>query len=220
MPNHVTTIIKSSNQDLIKSLRDFNKIIPMPKVFDEFGNGICVFFKIDDFIDFVKSQNLTNIDKDVLKKLAAEFAPYNDVRDRDKDEFILQAYCYFETGYKDPIDWARGHWGTKWNSYDFELTDKGCQFDTAWTHPFPVIEKLSEMYPDDEIEAKYADEDIGYNLCHYKIKNSHIEIIFDEDRQSMKDRKWFAYCVKGSQHEYVWSEKDDDYIHISESENE
>lgn len=218
MPNHVTTIIKSSNQDLVKSLKDFNQIIKMPKIFDEFGNGICMFFEIDDFIDFVKSQNLTNIDKDVLKKLAAEFAPYNDVLDRDKDEFILQAYCYFEIGYKNPIDWARANWNTKWNSYYFELTYDGCKFDTAWTHPYSIIKKLSEMYPDDEIEVKYADEDIGYNLGHYKIKNSHIEIIFDEDKQSMKDRKWFALCVKGSQNEYVWSEKDDDYIYVDDLE--
>lgn len=218
MPNYVTTIIKSSNQDLVKSLKDFNQIIPMPKIFNEFGDSIRIFFDIEDFIEFVKKQNLTTINKDVLKKLAAKFAPYNDVPDRSKDEFILQTYCYFETGCKHPIDWYKANWDTKWNSYDFELTDDGCKFDTSWTHPFSIIKKLSEMYPNDEMEVKYADEDIGYNLGHYKIKNSHIEIIFDENGQSMKDRKWFALCVKGSQHEYVWSEKDDDYIYIDDLE--
>lgn len=131
MPNNVTTTIKSSNQDLVKSLKDFNQIIPMPKIFDEFGNGVCVFFEIDNFIEFVKKRNLTTINKDLLKKLATEFAPYNDIQ--DKDEFILQAYCYFEIGYKNPIDWSRKNWDTKWNSYDFELTNDGCKFDTAWT---------------------------------------------------------------------------------------
>lgn len=37
---------------------------------------------------------------------------------------------------------------------------------------------------------------------------------------SMKDRKWFALCVKGIQNEYVWSEEDDDYICIDENEND
>lgn len=75
------------------------------------------------------------------------------------------------------------------------------------------------MYTDDEIEIKYADEDIGYNLGHYKVKNNLNMTIFDENGQSMKDRKWFAYCVKGYQDEYVWSEKDDDYIYVDENEN-
>lgn len=217
MPNHITTIIKSSNKDLIEMLKDFNKIIPLPKIFDEFCNGICMFFGIDNFIDFVKSQNLTNIDKDVLKKIAAEFAPYNDIQ--DKDEFILQAYCYFEIGYKNPIDWARKNWGTRWKCYEFELTDDGCKFDTAWTHPHPVIKKLSELFPNDEIEILYADEDIGYNLGHYKIKdNGYVKVIFDEENQSMKDRKWFALCVKGYQDEYIWSEQDDDYIYVDDIE--
>lgn len=131
----------------------------------------------------------------------------------------MQAYCYFETGCKDPIDWSRANWDTKWNSYDFELTNDGCKFDTAWTHPYPVIKKLSELFPNDEIEILYADEDIGYNLGHYKIKdNGYVKVIFDEENQSMKDRKWFAYCVKGYQDEYIWSEQDDDYIHIDDIE--
>lgn len=205
MTNHVTNIVKTKNPQITALLNDFKKIIPMPKIFDEFGNGVWAFFYIDDFIDFVKSQQLTNIDKDVLKKLAAEFAPYNDIR--DKDEFILQAYCYFKTGYKNPIDWSRKNWGTKWNGYNFELTDDGCKFDTAWTHPFPIIWKLSEMFPDDEIEILYADEDIGNNLGHYKIKNGKCTIIVDEEKMSAKENQWFALGVKGCQNEYIWDEQ-------------
>ena len=37
-------------------------------------------------------------------------------------------------------------------------------FRTANCSPFPVIFKLSQKYPDVEIDLRYADEDIGYNV--------------------------------------------------------
>ena len=55
-------------------------------------------------------------------------------------------------------DWAIENWGTKW-----EATEIGCDkntiiFDTAWSTPEPIFEKLSELLPDEYIEVKYADE--------------------------------------------------------------
>ena len=37
------------------------------------------------------------------------------------------------------------------------------KFWTAWNAPHPVIEKLSEMFPDIEIVHEWADEDLGMN---------------------------------------------------------
>ena len=211
MPNHVTTIVKSSNKDLINKLNDFTKIIPMPIIFNELGCLISMSNTIQEFIDKVKEekvmQKLEHIDKEVLKNIANKSQLHID------NQAILQAYCYLETGYKNSLDWARANWGTKWNSYDFKLTDEGCKFNTAWTHPLPILKKLSEMYPEEDIEVMYADEDIGYNLGYYKIKNGSIEIILNEEKESEKDRVWFALCVKGLQEEYVWSEEEQTYIH-------
>lgn len=73
-------------------------------------------------------------------------------------------------------NWSINNWGTKWNAYDtkFEDHEDGTatlQFDTAWSHPFPVIEALSIKFPNHPLEVEYADEDLGYNLGKYAIKN-------------------------------------------------
>lgn len=71
-------------------------------------------------------------------------------------------------------EWNVENWGTKWGAYDFDeysKYDKEFSFQTAWSQPVPIIEKLSTMFPEVEFEVNYADEDIGNNLGHYKIKN-------------------------------------------------
>lgn len=72
-------------------------------------------------------------------------------------------------------EWCPKNWGTKWNAYDHSVEpqpDDLCEvrFDTAWAHPYPVIEALSAKFPDEIIEVKYADEDFGSNCGRYKIK--------------------------------------------------
>ncbi len=47
-------------------------------------------------------------------------------------------------------DWNCEHWGTKWNAYSFQWHGKAdhciaIQFDTAWSPPEPVLDKLVEM---------------------------------------------------------------------------
>jgi Ferredoxin-like domain in Api92-like protein len=49
-------------------------------------------------------------------------------------------------------NWACEHWGTKWNATHFwvERDEDGhydCGFDTAWSPPVPIWEKLGEMFP-------------------------------------------------------------------------
>lgn len=74
-------------------------------------------------------------------------------------------------------DWSIDNWGTKWNSFGYdcitdntnESTDYALMFCTAWSAPHPVIEELSQKYPDIEIFHTWADEDIGSNcgMRHY-----------------------------------------------------
>lgn len=73
-------------------------------------------------------------------------------------------------------DWSIKNWGTKWNGYqpEIEHNEDGTaqlRFETAWSHPVPVIEALSTMFPEAEIQVSYADEDLGYNLGKYEILN-------------------------------------------------
>jgi len=76
-------------------------------------------------------------------------------------------------------NWNIEHWGTKWNAYDSSVTggpgDQAIvQFDTAWSHPAPVIEALSRRFPDENIDVMFADEDLGFNLGAYTMRNGEV----------------------------------------------
>ena len=65
-------------------------------------------------------------------------------------------------------EWSINNWGTKWNSYDNSFDGETIAFNTAWAAPHPILQKMSEMYPDIQIEHQWADEDMGHN-CGRKI---------------------------------------------------
>lgn len=52
-------------------------------------------------------------------------------------------------------------WNTKWNSYYPEDYSGGDEiaFQTAWSPPHPIIQKVSEMFPDVLIQHRWANED-------------------------------------------------------------
>lgn len=68
-------------------------------------------------------------------------------------------------------DWNVRNWGTKWDVavswdeeypeteiYDEQDNSIGYKFNTAWSPPFPAIEKLSQQYPDLEFDLSYEEE--------------------------------------------------------------
>jgi hypothetical protein len=42
-------------------------------------------------------------------------------------------------------DWRNGNWGTKWNSYDGNVTEDGISFNTAWSPPTHAIVALAKQ---------------------------------------------------------------------------
>lgn len=61
-------------------------------------------------------------------------------------------------------DWSIHNWGTKWNSCDATFfDDDNCfRFWTAWSPCSPVIQKLSEMFPDARFEYEYCEPGCGF----------------------------------------------------------
>ena len=58
-------------------------------------------------------------------------------------------------------DWRLEHWGTKWGIYNatcerMDANTLVLSFDTAWSPPIPVFDKLVEM--GFEVSARYLDE--------------------------------------------------------------
>ena len=154
MPNHITTILRAP-QEVIHTLLteegvDFNRIIPMP---DDVIKGGIGHAKIDGEMQKVYWPEGKRTEDDPMG-LKVEPIPYPE-------------------GATDWYEWSINNWGTKWNAYDHELSedDTVVRFDTAWAHPYPVITKLSEMYPDVLLAVIYADEDLGSNFGAYAMQN-------------------------------------------------
>lgn len=119
--------------------------------------------------------------------------------------------------------WCIAKWGTKWNSYgytvDMSFKDGKLTFLTAWSAPHPVLEKLSEMYPDIKFEHEWADEDIGMNCGRH--------IYFDGERteeyypESSRERIEFAAHVmdcEPSEWGLFLNASGTDYVNFSDEE--
>lgn len=73
-----------------------------------------------------------------------------------------------ETGFPNWYDWSLENWGTKWNVCDGSVISKIDDeliftFETAWSVPHPIFEKIAELYPGLSMEISAFDE--GWNFA-------------------------------------------------------
>ena len=87
-------------------------------------------------------------------------------------------------------------WGTKWNSYwpgDYN-GDNEITFQTAWSAPHPIVEKLSHMYPEVKIQHRWANEDYTMDCGSHTYQNGMIidwdEPQTDKERMEMSAEIW------------------------------
>ena len=86
-------------------------------------------------------------------------------------------------------DWACQHWGTKWNACETEVIDEThVSFDTAWSTPQEIFEKLSEKYHT-TIKVEFADECIPENSGTIIYKDGK-EVSFKEGDIEFSDYVW------------------------------
>jgi hypothetical protein len=70
-------------------------------------------------------------------------------------------------GFADWYDWSIANWGTKWSDCETELvhhfpTELLYRFDTAWSPPIPLIEKMSVKYPTLSFAIVYEELGMGF----------------------------------------------------------
>ncbi len=196
MPNHVVNHISlQGDPEKIRSMLetiksdehgigsvDFNKIIPMSKSLDiEAGSRTDRGLKVyRDFIDVYTLAGTMNMDK--LRNIPVEseeifLRQRTDIR-RDEWELGKAAWRNIrDFGAPTWYDWCISNWGTKWNAYgysedtiDYHDGDT-LYFQTAWSAPHPILEKLTQMFPDIMLEHEWADEDVGQNCGRYSYQN-------------------------------------------------
>lgn len=115
--------------------------------------------------------------------------------------------------------WNTSSWGTKWNAYSAEVAEGRIQFETAWSHPYPVIQALHDKFPEERIEVKYADEDFGSNLGHYIVNDDgsgEVDWLVNDDTSSEEECNEFASQVRyGRSYAETRKEWDEDEIQSS-----
>lgn len=141
----------------------FQRIIPRPEALDieagsrgDYGYGY--------YCDYIQAiADITDEQKKATIK--ARFKAECDANDADWE----LGHLYYENlrnyGAKTWYDWSYANWGTKWDACDAYVDEREqtFNFDTAWSAPIPVIQKLVTMFPDIGFTLTYADEDIGNN---------------------------------------------------------
>lgn len=159
---------------------DFNKIIPMPESLDiESGSDedLAIAYFVTERLTIPLEQtnlreliyNSFNDDwaTEVISRLRKRVDEEHDAESLDKLYVMGKQYMYNHEHYGcyDWYHWCCRYWGTKWNACeaDWGLDDGMLVFQTAWSAPFPVIEALSQKYPELEFTHRWADEDIGNN---------------------------------------------------------
>lgn len=189
MPNHVENHIEFSGDKhqidtILKQIKNdkygvgtinFNKIIPMPETLNiESGSktdhGLRVY---REFIEAYTSGRSADEALKALENIPAESenAFFRQRTDIQPDEWALGKTAWHNIknyGVPTWYEWSINNWGTKWNAYGYKegtdySTGNGLAFQTAWSAPYPVLLKLSEMYPEIILKHQWADEDIGNN---------------------------------------------------------
>jgi hypothetical protein len=182
MPNHVKNIItfvgakrtinKLLKQVLVDDRFNFETIIPMPEELGDTTTPTKIISKQEYNLQEKEIKRIAKKIKDNIELTTEEELKHkwgfsrgltNEISNEYKEKF----------GFDNWYDWSLHNWDTKWNSYGLELDleNNTISFDTAWSMPFNVLDKLSTMYPTLELNVKYADEDTGYNVGEFVLKN-------------------------------------------------
>ena len=203
----------SGNVKTETNVFDFNKVIPMPEELSiesgstgEWGKRYLV----------LKSQDENTWTKDD-RKFVKDFEK-KDKADFDRCVELGQKYLdnIEKYGYQDWYSWSCARWGTKWNSVcaQFDRITDTCAeylFDTAWSFCAPVIEKLSEMFPDVEIEFAYSDEDCGCNCGSGKLKGGEYVEEYYPDNESKEAYELYIELHPGSEDDLIYNEETGTY---------
>jgi|GEM_PF-2285151 len=139
--------------DISKTDLDMNKFIPYPEKFKKIDEDN---YKYSEKVKEVKKKveagkkKLTPEEREIANELA--------ICELEGNPMPYQTDGYNSGGY----EWCSKNWGTKWNFCDVTLDEKNGNllytFSTAWSVPFPVLIKMSKVFPNLTFDY-YGDEE-------------------------------------------------------------
>ena len=195
---------------------DFNKVVPMPEELDIASSlsGECGMRYL-----ILKDKHLiswTDDDRSFMERMEKqkEKNPNRFNEDIKLGKKYLRNISKY--GYKDWYNFRCDKWGTKWNSSEAEwIADNCVEFETAWGFCHPIVKKLSEMFPDVAIEAKWSDEDAGSNTGSIEIHNKvYIRENYPDDRSN---EAYKLYKELWGCDDIIYDEETDSYKWIDEN---
>jgi hypothetical protein len=156
-PKQVWDAVRGRRNDDCGTPFTFNRLIPMPadiRSCGEIGTKSDLADKIissrpaflDDDEYFINEELRTE-----CEKLRYDYRAVFELgmrRERNRKKY----------GHADCLSWSTTNWKTKWDACDADLSpepeheSKVLRFDTAWSRPYPVLEKLFAKFPEHEFE--------------------------------------------------------------------
>ena len=146
---------------------DFDRVIPMPsellETINDAGTAYDVYYSnAEPMLSYpwVKALGISTVealrehfDADPERRATA-----------DKWKANIEKY-----GAPTWYEWRCTHWDTKWNASYAEVTENGdgsvhVQFDTAWTFPFPIFEKLMVDFPTLVFEGSACEPNVDFYI--------------------------------------------------------
>ena len=204
MPNHVTNQVNfiGTDEDLQKlreavkgtdKIFSFNSFYPMPEELDITSPVTIVSEK--KYKEYLEKKSKNELGDFYTKPITKKM----------QDRFIK------EYGVDNWYDWRLGNWGTKWDCYDI-ISDEdfvdSIEFSTAWSTPIRAMLKLSSLFPNVEINVKYYDENIGYNIGKYTLIGGELVEEYEPNTsydslslyyEMTEDEGYFGYVLSNSE---------------------
>jgi hypothetical protein len=177
---------------------DFNKLVPMPAELrdttDDHGIAYTLYYgDAETLLErfWVKEANITTIEQ--LRHYLEDRNP--DLR-ATADRWKANMEKYGVGGW---YDWSCEYWGTKSNACYAELwSNPGgslhVQFDTAWSFPFPVMEKLVAEFPMLVFAGSAVEPGVEFSLTfdgsdgEFSWEDNSDEYFADEDEEDVDDQ--------------------------------
>ena len=163
---------KDESGELHTNLFDFNKVVPMPEELN-IESGSSGDWGMRYLLLNAKSSFLwTDDDRSFMERMEKQKEENPDRFNNDVELGKKYLNNISKYGHTTWYEWHCSNWGTKWNACEVDwVNDNQVEFETAWSFCFPIVEKLSQLFPDVAIEFSYADEDSGSNTGTGTIKN-------------------------------------------------
>lgn len=207
----VRSLIKGSKDDL--PMIDFNRLIPMPESLNieegsRTNDAISLYLTMMNPDAPHHDENPMSRERfgAVTRKLSTTmFMRYTPVlseeriremtRNTNIDDLLdlgaKAVYNLMKYGAVSWYDWRVSHWGTKWNAYyQYSDSDDSIGFDTAWSMPEPILERLAEICNEHDVcfEGQWVNEDWRSDSGSFESNDDVLYVYPDETEEQARER--------------------------------